>query len=37
MSHLTAKEYQGFEQIKHTDDAGNEFWFARRQENQKSH
>jgi DNA-damage-inducible protein D len=29
MSNLTAKEYQGFEQIKHTDDAGSEFWFAR--------
>jgi DNA-damage-inducible protein D len=29
MSNLTAKEYQGFEQIKHTDEAGNEFWFAR--------
>ncbi|MDR2652341.1 MAG: DNA damage-inducible protein D [Prevotellaceae bacterium] len=29
MSNLAAKEYQGFEQIKHTDDAGNEFWFAR--------
>jgi DNA-damage-inducible protein D len=29
MSNLVAKEYQGFEQIKHTDDAGNEFWFAR--------
>jgi DNA-damage-inducible protein D len=28
MSKLTAKEYQGFEQIKHTGEAGNEFWFA---------
>jgi DNA-damage-inducible protein D len=29
MSNLAAREYQGFEQIKHTNDAGNEFWFAR--------
>ncbi|MDR2938183.1 MAG: DNA damage-inducible protein D [Prevotellaceae bacterium] len=29
MSNLIAIEYQGFEQIKHTDEAGNEFWFAR--------
>jgi DNA-damage-inducible protein D len=29
MSKLIAKEYQGFEQIKHTDEAGNEYWFAR--------
>ena len=29
MSNLIAKEYQGFEQIKHTDEAGNEYWFAR--------
>jgi DNA-damage-inducible protein D len=29
MSNLTAKEYQGLEQLKHTDDADNEFWFAR--------
>jgi DNA-damage-inducible protein D len=29
MSNLIAKEYQGFEQIKHTDDEGNEFWYAR--------
>ena len=29
MSNLIAQEYQGFEQIKRTDEAGNEFWFAR--------
>jgi len=29
MSNLIATEYQGFEQIKHTDDSGNEYWFAR--------
>jgi DNA-damage-inducible protein D len=29
MSSLVAKEYQGFEQIKHTDEVGNEYWFAR--------
>jgi DNA-damage-inducible protein D len=29
MSKLIAKEYQGFEQIKHTDEAGNEYWLAR--------
>jgi DNA-damage-inducible protein D len=29
MSKLIVKEYQGFEQIKHTDEDGNEFWFAR--------
>jgi DNA-damage-inducible protein D len=29
MSTLTKEGYQGFEQIKHTDEAGNEFWFAR--------
>ncbi|MCL2303138.1 MAG: DNA damage-inducible protein D [Lentimicrobiaceae bacterium] len=29
MSNLIAKEYQGFEQIKHTDEAGNEYWIAR--------
>jgi len=29
MSNLVAKEYQGFEQIKRTDDADNEYWFAR--------
>ena len=29
MSRLLAKEYQGFEQIKRTDEAGNEYWFAR--------
>ena len=29
MGNLIAKEYQGFEQIKHTDEADNEFWFAR--------
>jgi DNA-damage-inducible protein D len=29
MSNLAAREYQGFEQIKYADDAGNEFWFAR--------
>jgi DNA-damage-inducible protein D len=30
MSNLIAKEYQGFEQIKCTDEAGNEYWLARR-------
>ena len=29
MGNLIAKEYQGFEQIKHTDDTGNEYWLAR--------
>ena len=29
MSNLIATEYQGFEQIKHTGDSGNEYWFAR--------
>jgi len=29
MSNLLAKEYQGFEQIKHTDGSDNEYWFAR--------
>jgi len=29
MSNLIATEYQGFEQIKHTDESGNEYWFAR--------
>ena len=29
MSNLIAKEYQNFEQIKHTDENGIEFWFAR--------
>jgi len=29
MSNLVAKDYQGFEQIKRTDEAGNEYWFAR--------
>ncbi|MDR1192521.1 MAG: hypothetical protein LBK60_12800 [Verrucomicrobiales bacterium] len=29
MSDLIAKEYKSFEQIKHTDDTGGEFWFAR--------
>ncbi|MCL2328667.1 MAG: DNA damage-inducible protein D [Bacteroidetes bacterium] len=29
MSNLKAIEYQGFEQIKHTDKDGNEHWFAR--------
>jgi DNA-damage-inducible protein D len=29
MSNLIAKEYQGFEQIKHTDETGNEYWSAR--------
>jgi DNA-damage-inducible protein D len=29
MSNLIATEYQGFEQIKRTDDLGNEYWFAR--------
>ena len=29
MSNLIAKEYQHFEQIKHTDENGVEFWFAR--------
>ena len=29
MGNLIAKEYQGFEQIKHTDENGNEYWFAR--------
>ena len=29
MSHLVAEEYQGFEQIKHVDENGNEYWFAR--------
>jgi len=29
MSNLIAKEYQGFEQIKRTDENGNEYWFAR--------
>jgi len=29
MSNLIAKEYQGFEQIKHVDENGNEFWYAR--------
>jgi DNA-damage-inducible protein D len=29
MSNLIAKEYQGFEQIKHTDERGNEYWSAR--------
>ena len=30
MSNLKAKEYQGFEQIKHTDEFENEYWFARK-------
>jgi DNA-damage-inducible protein D len=29
MSNLAAKEYQGFEEIKHADGAGGEFWLAR--------
>jgi DNA-damage-inducible protein D len=29
MSNLIAKEYQDFEQIKHVDELGNEYWFAR--------
>ncbi|GHT12982.1 hypothetical protein AGMMS4956_08430 [Bacteroidia bacterium] len=29
MSNLTAKEYSGFEQIKHTDENDSEFWYAR--------
>ena len=29
MGNLIAKEYQGFEQIKHTEESGNEYWFAR--------
>ena len=29
MSNLIAEEYQGFEQIKHTDESNNEYWFAR--------
>jgi DNA-damage-inducible protein D len=29
MSKLIAKEYQGFEQIKHVDENGEEFWYAR--------
>ena len=29
MSNLISKEYQGFEEIKHTDETGNEYWFAR--------
>ena len=29
MSNLIAKEYQGFEQIKHSDGEGSEYWFAR--------
>ena len=29
MSNLKAKEYQGFEQIKHVEESGNEYWFAR--------
>ena len=29
MGNLIAKEYQGFEQIKRTDENGNEYWFAR--------
>jgi len=29
MSNLTAKEYQGFEQIKYLDKTGNEYWYAR--------
>jgi DNA-damage-inducible protein D len=29
MSNLTAKEYSGFEEIKHIDENGNEFWYAR--------
>jgi len=30
MSNLRAKEYQGFEQIKHIDEQGNDFWYARK-------
>jgi DNA-damage-inducible protein D len=29
MSNLTANEYQGFEQIKRTDENDSEYWFAR--------
>ena len=29
MGNLISKEYQGFEQIKHTEESGNEYWFAR--------
>ena len=29
MSILIAEEYRGFEQIKHTNNAGNEYWLAR--------
>jgi len=29
MGDLIAREYQGFEQIKRTDENGNEYWFAR--------
>ena len=29
MANLNAKEYQRFEDIKHTTDEGMEFWYAR--------
>jgi len=29
MSNLDAREYKSFEEIKHIDENGNEFWFAR--------
>jgi len=29
MSNLIAKEYQGFEEIKYTEESSNEYWFAR--------
>jgi DNA-damage-inducible protein D len=29
MSNLIINEYQSVEQTKHTDENGNEFWFAR--------
>ena len=29
MSNLKAKEYRGFEQIKHVGENGDEFWYAR--------
>lgn len=29
MANLNAKEYQRFEEIKHTTDEGVEFWYAR--------
>ena len=29
MARLNAVEYESFEAIKQTDDAGNEYWYAR--------